>query len=190
MQIIRSINILFLFTVLIGFFFITVKRGFYYLSFWAIVTTFTAELLLFVSSGQNEIRRQKKESNMKVSRKYKGKILWKWSIALYVSGWALTCASITSFLAIVSEDQICQTALRFGFDAWRSIFIIMSIFITPVTLTIELIFNRIPVKFQHLLFPLGIFAIYVGFSAYLSAQMNEPLYGTNLNFRPFSPHKA
>lgn len=66
----------------------------------------------------------------------------------------------------------------------------MSIFITPVTLIIELIFNRIPVKFQHLLFPLGIFAIYVGFSAYLSAQMNEPLYGTNLNFRAFRPHKA
>jgi hypothetical protein len=190
MQIIRSINILFLFTVMIGFFFITVKRGFYFLSFWAIATTFTAELLLFLSSGQNEIRRQKKESNMKVSRKYKGKLLWKWSIALYVSGWALSCASIISFVAIVSEDQICETVLRFGFEAWRSIFIIMSIFITPVALFIELIFNRIPVKFQHLLFPIGIFAIYVGSSAYLSAQMKEPVYGTNLNFKAFSPHRA
>ena len=42
MQIIRSINILILLTVMIGFFFITVKRGFYYLSFWAIVTAFTS----------------------------------------------------------------------------------------------------------------------------------------------------
>ena len=126
---------------------------------------------------------------MKVSRKYKGKLMWKWAIALYVSGWALSCASITSFVAIVSDDQICETVLRFGFDAWRSIFIIMSIFITPVTLVIELIFNRIPVKFQHLLFPIGIFAIYVGVSAFVSAQMKEPLYGKNLNYRDFKPHK-
>lgn len=126
---------------------------------------------------------------MKVSRKYNGKILWKWSIALYVSGWALSCASITSFVAIVSDDQICQTVLRFGFEGWRSIMIIMSVFVTPLTLIIELIFNRIPVKFQHLLFPISIYAIYVAVSSFLSVQMSEPLYGTNLNFRAFSPHK-
>lgn len=104
MQIIRLINCLMLLIVMIGFFFITVKRAFYYLSFWAIATTFIAELLLFVASGQNEIRRQKKENNEKISKKYKGKILWKWAIAMYISGWSLSIASLASFVTIVGED--------------------------------------------------------------------------------------
>ena len=104
MQIIRSINCFLLLISMILFFFITVKRAFYYLSFWAIAFSFVAQLLLFVSSGQNEIRRQKREKNMKISRKYKGKIMWKWGIGLYVVGFSLSIASISSFLAIVSDD--------------------------------------------------------------------------------------
>jgi hypothetical protein len=106
--------------------------------------------------------------NQKVSWKYRGKIVWKWGIGLYITGWALTCASITSFVAIIGDDQICETSLKFGFEIWRSMIITMSVFMTPVVLIMEIIFNRIPVKFVHIVFPIACFITYVGISAFLS----------------------
>lgn len=55
MQTIRIINCFLILLAMIGFFFITVKRAFYYLSFWATATTFTSLLFLFVSSGQIKV---------------------------------------------------------------------------------------------------------------------------------------
>jgi hypothetical protein len=122
-----------------------------------------------------------------VSRKYKGKILWKWGIGLYIAGFAMTVASIASFVSKVSDDQICQTVMTFGFDLWRPVTVLSSVFFTPFVLIIEVIFNRIPVKLQHILFPVGFFFAYVGLSALISSTMHEPVYGIHLMYSSFNP---
>jgi hypothetical protein len=42
---------------------------------------------------------------------------------------------------------MCQTGLIFGMAIWRTIVIILSVFISPVALFLELLFNKIPVYF-------------------------------------------
>lgn len=71
--------------------------------------------------------------------------MWKVAVACYIMAWSFTFASISSFFLLLYKDQMCQTGLIFGMGIWRTIVIIMSVFITPVVLIIELMFNKIPV---------------------------------------------
>ena len=78
MQTIRLVLIVLVMIPLIGFFFISVKRAFFYLSFWAIAITFLSLLLLFQSSGyvkmeqviieKNEIVKKENEEAKRLAR--------------------------------------------------------------------------------------------------------------------------
>lgn len=62
------------FLVTVGFFFISVKRSFFYLSFWAITLTFIAQFLLFQASGfvRMELVKEKEyEKSLQVERMQK-----------------------------------------------------------------------------------------------------------------------
>ncbi len=91
------------------------------------------------------IKTVKKSAAKKIKSKHKVRVMWKWGVACYILAWSFTFASISSFSLLLSKDQMCQTALIFGVGIWRTIVTIMSVFITPVALVIELLFNRIPI---------------------------------------------
>jgi hypothetical protein len=59
------------FLVAVGFFFISVKRSLFYLSFWAITMTFIALFLLFQASGyvkMEQIKEAEYEKSIQVER--------------------------------------------------------------------------------------------------------------------------
>jgi hypothetical protein len=85
---------------------------------------------------------------------------------------------------------MCQINLQQGFALWRSIFSILSVFITCIVLTVELIFNDILIKIRHILLPILFFICYVGVSALQSSLMKEPVYGLNLSYSVFITNNA
>lgn len=193
---------------MVGFFFINVKRSLLYLNFWAITMTFIAQLLLFQASGYVRMEMAKEREQMKakeaedrmrkpgkkvktavkkVSEKHKSRYMWKWALAIYIMAWSFTCASIVSFFMIVNDDQMCQTALIFGFAIWRTIYIILSVITAPVILLIEVLLNKIPIFLIHIFFPLLFLALYLGWIAMQSFLMRETVYGQNLAIWPYNP---
>jgi len=107
----------------------------------------------------------KKSSTKKISSKHKVRVMWKWAVAFYFIAWSFTFASITSFFSLLYRDQMCQTGLIFGMAIWRTIVIILSVFITPVALFLELLFNKIPIYFIQIILTLIYFCVYVGWTS-------------------------
>jgi hypothetical protein len=129
----------------------------------------------------------KKSSTKKISSKHKVRVMWKWAVAFYLIAWSFTFASITSFFSLLDQEQMCQTGLIFGMSIWRTIVIILSVFITPVALFLELLFNKIPIYFVQIFLTLIYFSIYVGWTALQSILMDDAVYGQHLSYRDYTP---
>jgi hypothetical protein len=129
----------------------------------------------------------KKSSTKKISSKHKVRVMWKWAVAFYLIAWSFTFASITSFFSLLDQEQMCQTGLIFGMSIWRTIVIILSVFITPVALFLELLFNKIPIYFVQIFLTLIYFSIYVGWTALQSILMSDAVYGQHLSYRDYTP---
>lgn len=116
--------------------------------------------------------------------------MWKWAISIYIVAWCLTFASISSFFYLLQRDQMCQTGLIFGMELWRTITIILSVFISPIALIIELLFNKIPIYFVHIFFSILSIFLYIGWTCVQSVLMKEPVYGQHLAYEAYNSTKS
>jgi hypothetical protein len=66
------------------------------------------------------------------------------------------------FALLLGNDQMCQTAIRHGFGTWRSVVIVISVYISPLALTIEMIFNKLVIQIKHIFLPILCFLVYLG----------------------------
>ena len=126
---------------------------------------------------RKEGKKVKKSAAKKVSVKHKIREMWKWAAATYIMAWGFSIASIISFGSVLYADQMCQTALIYGTAIWRTIFIILSVFISPFALVIELFLNKIPIHLVQIFFTLTLFAVYVGWVALQSKLTKDTVYG-------------
>lgn len=110
---------------------------------------------------------------------------WKWATAFYVTAWPFAVTQAVIFGAIVGNDQLCQTGITHGFNVWRTVFAILSVFAAPIALLVELIFNDLQILIRHIVLPLLGLVVYLGLSASLSVMMGEPIYGLHINYRSF-----
>lgn len=107
MQTVRLVMLTLVLLVLMVTFYISAKRSFLYLNFWALFLTFLGQFLLFWSSGTKimDIMRIQKciEKKIPVRRKRKSG-MWKWAIALYMIAGPLAAAQAISFAFRLSND--------------------------------------------------------------------------------------
>jgi hypothetical protein len=184
MQMVRLFMHFFVASSMLVCFYIGVKRAFLFINFWAVALTFFAQMFLFWASGYQIMEKVRAERGLPIKSKHKSTV-WKWGLAFYIMAWPFAVTQVVSFAAIFGTDQMCQTALKHGFASWRTVFTILSVFISPLALTIELLFNNLVIYARHIVLPLLCFAAYLGVAAGFSALLGEPVYGLHLSFHSF-----
>ena len=114
MQIIRLVQLILVFCVWCVTFYINVKRSIIYMNCWALTITFLALFCLFFSSGKQYILRTNERQLQKSKRMNFS--LWRYGVAFYAIALPFSAATMVWFLALVSNDQLCQTYNDFGYN--------------------------------------------------------------------------
>ncbi|TNV77115.1 hypothetical protein FGO68_gene6063 [Halteria grandinella] len=184
MQLIRFISICAIVVVWILCFYINVKRSLFYLSFWALSMTMLAQMLLFYAASYTHLEVHRRLTNKKVKAKHRS-TLWKWATALYLTAWPFAIAQVLMFATLLGDDQMCQTALKHGFGTWRSVVIVISVYVSPLALIIEGIFNKLVIPVRHMFLPLLCFLWYLSLTQLLSSLLQESAYGLHMATVPF-----
>ncbi len=184
MQVIRLIAMISTTVIWILCFYINVKRSLFYLSFWALSLTLIAQILLFFASGYTKRELHRRLQNKKVKAKHRS-TLWKWATAFYVTAWPFAISQVLLFASLLGNDQMCQTAIKHGFGTWRSVVIVFSVYISPLALIVEIIFNKLVIPIKHIFIPILCFFFYFAMAQLLTVLLMEPSYGLHLATVPF-----
>ena len=125
------------------------------------------------------------QRNKKVKQKHKSNI-WKWGPAFYIMAWPFAIAQLLTFIFVVSDDQLCATGVKHGFNTWRSVAVINQTFISPIVLIFEYTFNQLIFKTRHIVLPISAFFLYLGVASFISWLLKgEAPYPGNFSIIPF-----